>query len=146
VAQAADVVAMAPGTNLGSAHPISLTGTPKRQEAAALREIFKGEAGGHRQLIAPRIGAIAAVQDVPITFEKSGRARRLRVGEVVEVDGEELVGMDGVNPAVISNPTVWAGVAQPLRQGRAERTHYAGGWTFDSAATNSFVTEFKYEG
>jgi len=101
---------------------------------------------GRTKLIAPRIGKITAVQQSPISFDKSGRTRRLRVAEVLEVEGQELVGMDGLHPAVITNPTIWAGVAQPLRQGKADRIHYAGGWTFDSSDTNSFITELKYEG
>lgn len=115
------------------------------EQSAALEAIFSGKAGGHLELIAPRIGKITAVQNSPIVFEKSGRARRLQVGDVLVVDGQELIGMDGSNPAVISNPTVWAGVTQPLRQGKADRIRYAGGWTFDSSGTNSFITEFKYE-
>ena len=115
------------------------------EQSAALESIFSGEAGGHLQVIAPRIGKVTAVQNSAIAFEKTGKARSLRVGELLEVEGQELVGMDGVNPAVISNPTVWAGVVQPMRQGKAARIHYTGGWTFDSSDTNSFITEFEYE-
>jgi len=116
------------------------------EQSSALEAIFAGRAGGHLELIAPRIGKITAVQQSPISFDKSGRTRRLRVAEVLEVEGQELVGMDGLHPAVITNPTIWAGVAQPLRQGKADRIHYDGGWTFDSSDTNSFITELKYEG
>ena len=115
------------------------------EQSAALESIFSGKAGGHLQVIAPRIGAITAVQPTAIAFEKSGRKRRLRVGDVLDAEGQELIGMDGANPAVITNPTVWAGVTQPLRQAKAERIHYAGGWTFDSTDTNSFIAEFKYQ-
>jgi hypothetical protein len=116
------------------------------EQSSALEAIFAGRAGGHLEVIAPRIGKITAVQKSQISFDKSGRARRLRVGDVLEVEGQELVGMDGLHPAVITNPTVWAGVVQPLRQGKADRIHYAGNWTFDSTDTNSFITEFRYEG
>jgi|GEM_PF-5431559 len=44
-----------------------------------------------------------------------------------------------------ARPRPWAGATQPLRQGKADRIHYAGGWTFDTSDTNSFITEFKYE-
>ncbi|HEY8677953.1 MAG TPA: DUF1326 domain-containing protein [Candidatus Dormibacteraeota bacterium] len=114
-------------------------------QSAALESIFSGQAGGHLQVVAPRIGKVTAVRSSAIAFEKTGKARRLRVAGVLDVEGQELVGMDGVNPAVISNPTVWAGATQPLRQGKADRIHYAGGWTFDTSDTNSFITEFKYE-
>lgn len=115
------------------------------EQSSALEAIFSGRAGGHLELIGPRIGKITMVQNAQISFEKSGHARRLRVADILDIEGQELVGMDGTHPAVITNPTVWAGVEQPLRQGKAERIHYAGGWTFDSSDTNSFISEFKYE-
>ncbi|MBI4276820.1 MAG: DUF1326 domain-containing protein, partial [Armatimonadetes bacterium] len=116
------------------------------EQADALAAIFGGKAGGHIAAVFQRIGAITGVHTAPIGFEKAGAGRRVRVGSVLEVQAQELVGMDGKNPTVIDNPTVWAVVAQPVRQGKADAIHYAGAWAFDAAGTNSFITEFRYDG
>ena len=115
------------------------------EQSSALESIFSGKAGGHLQVIAPRIGAITAVQPTAIAFEKEQTETPAALGDVLDAEGQELIGMDGANPTVITNPNVWAGVTQPLRQAKAERIHYAGGWTFDSTDTNSFIAEFKYQ-
>lgn len=110
----------------------------------ALVEIFSGRAGGLFERFAKRLGAIDSVKQVPITFEKDGKQRRLRVGSVLEMDAEELVGIDGKGPATISNPTSWALVTTPLRQAAAKRIDYRGAWTFQASDTNSFLTDFDY--
>lgn len=117
---------------------------PEQREA--IEAIYGGKAGGHFAAVAHRLGAITAVATAPIVFEKAGRARRLQVGDMLEVRSQELVGMDGKNPSIIANPTAWALITQPVRQGKADAIHYTGSWTFDSADTNSFITEFRYEG
>ena len=115
------------------------------EQSAALESIFSGKAGGHLQVIAPRIGAITAVQPTAIAFEKSGRKRRLRVGDVLDAEGPELIGMDGANPAVITNPTVWAGVTQPCGGPKLNEFTMPAAGLFDSTDTNSFIAEFKYQ-
>jgi hypothetical protein len=116
------------------------------EQAKALEAIFSGKAGGYIATIFQRIGKVTGIRTTKISFEKTGRKRGLRVGETLEVQGQELVGMDGKNPCVIDNPTVWAMVAQPMRQGKADTILYKGPWKFETNNSNSFVTEFKYEG
>jgi hypothetical protein len=53
--------------------------------------------------------------------------------------------MDGQQPAVITNAPFGA-VTQPLRQARAKDVSYHGHWSADFSGTNSFVTDFRYEG
>jgi hypothetical protein len=55
------------------------------------------------------------------------------------------VGMDGQGPAVITNAPFGA-VPQPVRQATAKDVSYHGHWTADFSGTNSFVTDFRYEG
>jgi len=37
-------------------------------------------------------------------------------------------------------------VPQPVRQARAKDVSYHGHWSADLSGTNSFVTDFRYEG
>jgi hypothetical protein len=114
------------------------------EQAKALAAIFSGSAGGHLAKVVPLIGEVAAVHSAAISFAVEGRKRRLRVGEALEMDAEELTGGDGKSAIVISNALLGA-VTQPLRQGRAGTIRYAGAWSFEATGTNAFITDFAYE-
>lgn len=116
-----------------------------QDQADALGAIFSGQAGGHLANVGPIIGTVAGVSKVPIEFTTDGTGRRLRVGEVGAMAVEQLVGMDGANPPVITNPMLGA-VAQPVRQARASELRYADAWSFAAEGTNGFITEFSYAG
>lgn len=115
----------------------------KPDQAKALGAIFSGQAGGHLAAVAPLIGS-ASVETASITFEKANGTRRLKVGDVLEMQAEELKGMDGKTAPVVSNPALSV-VPQPMRVGKAATIRYSGAWKFETSGTNSFITEFKYE-
>ena len=111
----------------------------------ALGAIFSGQAGGHLANLAPLIGTVTGVRPAPIRFEKGASRRSVAVGDAVTMSVDELTGMDGVNPIVISNPLLGA-VAQPIRQAKGDTLSYKGDWTIDASGTNGFVAEFSYAG
>jgi hypothetical protein len=92
----------------------------------------------------PLIGTVTGVTAAPITFEKTNGKRHVKVGKVLEMDSEELKGMDGKTAPVISNPLLGV-VAQPVRVAKAGRIRYEGAWNFEGSGSNGFTTEFKYE-
>jgi hypothetical protein len=98
--------------------------TPNQR--AALEAIFSGKAGGHPANIAPIMGKVSNVHAAPIEFSKQEGKRSLKVGEVLEVQAEQSVGMDRKNPSVSDNPLLWHGANLPFRQGKAERIHCQG--------------------
>jgi hypothetical protein len=112
-------------------------------QAKALGAIFSGQAGGHLANVAPLIGTVTGVHSAPIRFDREGGHRRVRVGDVLDMDVEELKGMDGVSPAVISNPLLGA-VTQPIRQAKSGALSYKGDWAVKAAGSNGFITEFEY--
>lgn len=113
------------------------------QQENALTAIFSGAAGGHLANVAPLIGSVAGVTRTSIDFSKDGSGRRVRVGDVGEVVLEQVTGMDGANPAVITNPMLGA-VTQPLRQARSTTLRYEDSWSFSAEGKNGFITEFSY--
>ena len=115
------------------------------KQADALGAIFSGQAGGHLANVAPLIGTVAGVRSASIEFRKEAESRSVKVGDVLEAHVEEIKGMDGKNPAVISNP-LFAAVTQPLRQAKSKFVRFAGDWSFAAEETNGFITEFVYEG
>jgi hypothetical protein len=112
-------------------------------QAKALGAIFSGQAGGHLANVAPLIGTVTGVHSAPIRFDSDGGHRSVSVGNVLEVDVEELKGMDGVGPSVISNP-LFGAVTQPIRQAKSGTLDYKGDWTVRATSSNGFITEFEY--
>lgn len=115
------------------------------EQSEALTAIFSGAAGGHLANVAPLIGVVAGVTRTTIDFTVDGNARRVKVGDVGEVAVEQITGMDGSRPAVISNPPLGA-VTQPMRQARSTGVRYADTWSFTTEGKNGFITEFSYAG
>jgi hypothetical protein len=115
------------------------------EQSEALGAIFSGAAGGHLAGLGPLIGEVVGVEPAAITFEKSNGSLHAEISGALSMSSDLVVGMDGREPAVITNAPFGA-VAQPVRQARARDVRYAGHWSADFAATNSFVTDFRYEG
>lgn len=85
--------------------------TPEQSEA--LGAVFSGGAGGHLAALGPLIGEVAGVVPASISFNRSGRSLKATVGDLLSMESEEMVGMDGIHPPVIINPLLGA-VAQPV--------------------------------
>ena len=114
-------------------------------QAEALGAIFSGQAGGHLGNLAPLIGEVAGVKSVPITFDASDGARSVQVGDALTMRVEQVIGMDGTNPAVITNPLLGA-ITQPVTQAKSVEVAYRDAWEFSTSERNSFITDFAYEG
>lgn len=117
--------------------------TPEQTDA--LGAVFSGGAGGHLAALGPLIGEVVGVAPAAISFDRDGRSLSASVGDVLQMGSEEVVGMDGAGPAVITNP-VFGAVAQPVTQARAGAVTYHDHWDAEFTGTNSFVADFTYEG
>ena len=114
-------------------------------QAEALGAIFSGQAGGHLANLAPLIGEVAGVTSVPITFDASDGARSVKVGDALTMRVEQVIGMDGETPAVITNPPLGA-ITQPVTQAKSVEVAYHDAWDFTTSERNSFITDFAYSG
>jgi hypothetical protein len=117
--------------------------TPEQSEA--LGAVFSGGAGGHLAALGPLIGQVMGVAPASITFDRNGGSLKATVGSLLSMESAALVGMDGSNPPVITNPLLGA-VAQPITQARAGSVRYHDHWDAEFSGTNSFITAFAYEG
>jgi hypothetical protein len=115
------------------------------EQSEALGAVFSGGAGGHLATLGPLIGEVAGVQSATITFEKSDGSLHAEVAGALSMSSDQLVGMDGQDPGVITNAPLGV-VTQPVRQARAKDVRYHGHWSADFSGTNSFITDFRYEG
>ena len=116
-----------------------------QEQSEALGAIFSGAAGGHLAALGPLIGEVAGVAPASITFTKDGANVSATVGDTLSMSAEQLVGMDRNQSRGHREPTD-GGCAQPVRQGRAGDVTYHGHWDTEYSGTNSFLTDFKYEG
>lgn len=115
------------------------------EQSEALGAVFSGAAGGHLAAFAPLIGEVVGVEPATITFEKSNGSLHAEVAGALSMSSAQLAGMDGQAPAVIANVPLGV-VTQPVRQATAKDVSYHGHWTADFTGTNSFITDFSYEG
>ena len=114
-------------------------------QAEALGAIFSGAAGGHLANLAPLISEVTGVKSVPISFEESEGKRGVVVGDALTMRVEQVIGMDGQNPAVITNPLLGA-ITQPVTQAKSVEVSYHDAWEFKTSDRNSFITDFAYSG
>jgi len=115
------------------------------EQSEALGAVFSGAAGGHLANLGPLIGEVAGVEPAAIRFEKSDGSVHAEVAGALSMSGDQVTGMDGQEPAVIANAPFGA-VTQPVRQGRSKDVSYEGHWNVSFSGTNSFITDFRYEG
>ena len=64
--------------------------TATESQKDALTQIFTGQVGGHPAMLTSFVGEVLGIKSAPIEFEASGRQRRLKVGEVAEVEVESV--------------------------------------------------------
>lgn len=117
--------------------------TPVQSEA--LGAVFSGGAGGHLAAVGPLIGEVVGITSASISFDRRGRSLSATVGDLLSMESEEMLGMDGSNPPVISNPLLGV-VPQPVTQAKAGAVRYRDHWESEFSGTNSFITDFSYEG
>lgn len=76
-------------------------GSPEQRQA--LEAIFTGAAGGPMAALAPLVGETLGSKAVPITYESSGRRRRVAVEGIMDLSVEGILGADGESPLSIHN-------------------------------------------
>ncbi len=115
------------------------------EQSDALGAVFSGGAGGHLAGLAPLIGEVAGVQPASITFEKSDGSLHAEVAGALSMSSDQVAGRQSEEPAVITNAPLGV-VTQPVWQARSKDVSYHGHWSAHFSGTNSFVTDFRYEG
>ncbi len=108
--------------------------------------MFSGGAGGHlAAALGPLIGEVAGVAPATITFEKSNGSLHAEVSGVLSMSSDQIVGGGRPGTGVLANVPFGA-VTQPVRQATSKDVSYHGHWDVEFSGTNSFITDFRYEG
>jgi hypothetical protein len=115
-------------------------------QSHALHEIFSGHAGGHLANFGPLIGKVHGVRPASISYEIDGKTRRLVLDDIADAEVAEMVGLDGVNPTIIENPSIGV-IPTPVRQAKAVNVRFEDEvFTLRTSGTQSFIAPFSYSG
>lgn len=117
------------------------------RQRGSLEAIFLGRLGGFfgpwRELTREVLG----VRWVPITVERAGRKRIVRIADVLDIEAEGIAGEDADEVARLVNPPFWKGAPFPANLGRSQQYAYHDfdlGW--DAPGKACSYSECHYEG
>jgi len=120
--------------------------TASEQQKDALTQIFTGQVGGHMANMVPFIGEVLGVSSVPIDYEKNGKQRRLKVGDVAEAEIEAVQDQSGAD-ATITNAPFGVAPGSPLVVGKSKKLNYKDhGIQYEISGKNGFYAPFTYNG
>jgi hypothetical protein len=78
-----------------------------KEQADKLAGVFSGQMGGPMANLAPLIGEVLGIEQMPIEFRDGGRKHHLRIGGDIEIEVEDFV------PDGMTEPTKLVGVGHP---------------------------------
>jgi hypothetical protein len=116
-----------------------------QDQADKLGTVLSGQMGGPPAMLAPVIGEIVGVEMMPIQFEDDGRRHRVRVGDSVRIEVEDMVNEPFDDPVTLtsiphpSNSTLTVAPA-------VQSTISAFGFEFDGTGTSGFSAPFSWSG
>ena len=112
----------------------------------ALLQIFSGQAGGHPARLASFVGEILGVASAPIDYEKNGKHRHLRIGNVAEA-GIEAVGGATEAEVTVSNHPLCIAPGYPAVVAKSTAVRYEDhGYRWLLSDRNGLYSPFSYQG
>ena len=125
---------------------VYLDETATEEQKDALTKIFTGQVGGHMANLAPLIGEVLGIKSVPIEFEANGRQRKLKIGEVAELEVEGVQDQGGAD-ASINNAPMTLAPGFPAVVAKSQKFSYKDhGLQWEISNKNGFYSPFAYEG
>jgi hypothetical protein len=115
------------------------------QRNDALVKIFSGQAGGPPAAIHPLVGRVLGVKSAEITYEATGKSRRLTIRDVGESEIEALEGFGGAQVTISNHPLAIApGISSTVS--RSKRLKFRDhGFAIDLAGRSGQFSPFAYE-
>src|SRR3954452_9472639 len=117
------------------------------EQAEKLGVVFSGEMGGPMAGLAPLIGELLGSETMPIDYANDGLRHRIRVGDGINVEVEDVVpfGSESGQPAQLTN--VFHPAASTLTIARAERSRISAfGLDFQIEGRSAFSAPFAWAG
>jgi hypothetical protein len=115
------------------------------QQAAKLEAVFAGQSGGPLAKLAPLIGELLGVQTAPIDHSEDGRCHRVRIGDAVDIQIEDLVPPLYPEGEVSKLPTLFHPADATVTMARATASRVdAFGLQFDNSGKNGHAAPFHW--
>ena len=117
------------------------------EQAEKLGAVFSGQMGGPMAALGPLIGEIVGSDRMPIEYENDGLRHRVRVGEGIDVEVEDVVpfGVESGQPAQLAN--VFHPANSTLTISKSERGRISAfGLEFDNTGKSGFSAPFSWAG
>ena len=115
------------------------------EQAGKIGQVLGGERGGPPAMLAPVIGEMLGVQQVPISYEDDGRQHRARFGDMIDVEVIDTVNEPFGEPVRLTN--IPHPAASTLTVAPASRSTIAAfGIEFDGTNASGFSAPFNWNG
>ena len=125
---------------------VYLDETATASQKDALTQIFTGQVGGHPAMLTSFVGEVLGIKSAPIEFEANGRQRRLKVGDVAEVEVEGVQDQGGADVS-INNAPLGLAPGFPIVVAKSNKLSYRDhGLQWEISNKNGFYSPFAYEG
>lgn len=113
-------------------------------QQGALLKIFGGQAGGHPARLASHIGELLGAGPAPIEFKVDGGRYSLKVGDVAEMEIEQMAGQ-GDGPITVTGHPLCISPGFPATVAKSTRLSYRDhGMSWDLSEKNGFFAPFSY--
>jgi hypothetical protein len=117
------------------------------EQADKLAAVFSGQLGGPMATLAPLIGELLGSERLPIEFADDGLKHRIRVGDGIDVEVEDVVpfGVETGQPVQLTN--AFHPAASTLTISRSQRGKISAfGLEFDNTGRSAFSAPFSWTG
>lgn len=114
------------------------------EQQGALLKIFGGQAGGHPARLASHIGELLGAGPAPIEFKMDGGRYSLKVGDIAEMEIEQMAGQ-GDGPITVTGHPLCISPGVPATVAKSTRLSYRDhGMNWDLSEKNGFFAPFSY--
>jgi hypothetical protein len=116
------------------------------EQAEKLGAVFSGALGGPMEALGPLIGEQLGVERAPIEFASEGGSHRLKVGEAIEVEVEDIIpfGSESGRPARMVDIFHPAGSDVALGRAKSSRAEAFGMQFANRPGSSGFSTAFSW--
>lgn len=113
-------------------------------QAAALTDIFTGQAGGVMGAVAELVTDVKDVVAVPITYSEANGHVSVTAGDIVSVESEVVEGFGEVPGEVSPHPLTAPSMAATTGKSTTATVSFDDEFSWDVSGNNAFFGEFEY--
>ena len=117
------------------------------EQAEKLGAVFSGQMGGPMEALGPLIGEVVGSDRLPIEYEDDGLRHRVRVGDGIDVEVEDVVpfGVESGEPVQLTG--VFHPANSTLTISKSHRGKISAfGFEFDNTGRSGFSAPFSWSG